>query len=220
MTTLFLSYSSTDEPWANEIKTALEHAGYTVFVDTALHGGPKWEPALWQYLRRARGVVFQCTVDWLDSPWCTAEVLLAREQGLKIFGIITAEAEQSDEVQRHARQPQGHPAVPALPADEGPGLPAVVAVAGDRGPQGRLPPAPQPYPGLRAFDEGDADVYFGRHDEIANVMKVLERRRLRNARGFILVLGASGCGKSSLVRAGVLPRLKRANGSLAVARTG
>jgi energy-coupling factor transporter ATP-binding protein EcfA2 len=36
---------------------------------------------------------------------------------------------------------------------------------------------------------------------------VLNRRSRRNARGFILVLGASGCGKSSLVRAGVLPRL-------------
>ena len=49
-----------------------------------------------------------------------------------------------------------------------------------------------------------------RDDEIDQVIDVLNRRRRNNAQGFILVLGASGCGKSSLVRAGVLPRLRRA----------
>ncbi len=70
-------------------------------------------------------------------------------------------------------------------------------------------PLPErPYPGLEPFQERDAAVFFGRDQDIARVRGVLNRCRRRNAKGFILVLGASGCGKSSLVRAGVLPRLR------------
>jgi formylglycine-generating enzyme required for sulfatase activity len=69
----------------------------------------------------------------------------------------------------------------------------------------------RPYPGLEPFQETDAAVYFGRDNEIDQVLAVLNRRRRNNAHGFVLVLGGSGCGKSSLVRAGVLPKLKRAN---------
>ena len=54
-------------------------------------------------------------------------------------------------------------------------------------------------------------MFFGRDNDIVRVRDALNRRRRNNAKGFILVLGASGCGKSSLVRAGVLPRLKRAS---------
>jgi formylglycine-generating enzyme required for sulfatase activity len=70
----------------------------------------------------------------------------------------------------------------------------------------------RPYPGLEPFQETDAAVYFGRDSEIDQVIAILNRRRRNNAPGFILVLGASGCGKSSLVRAGVLPWLRRAGG--------
>jgi len=69
----------------------------------------------------------------------------------------------------------------------------------------------RPYPGLRAFRENDAAVYFGRDAEIDEVLAILARRRRNNARGFIVILGASGCGKSSLARAGILPRLRRSN---------
>ena len=56
-----------------------------------------------------------------------------------------------------------------------------------------------------------AAVFFGRDDESDRVINLLHQRRKGNAKGFVLVLGASGCGKSSLVRAGVLPQLKRAS---------
>jgi hypothetical protein len=69
----------------------------------------------------------------------------------------------------------------------------------------------QPYPGLEPLQETDAAVFFGRDEETDEVIDVLHRRRKENANGFVLVLGASGCGKSSLVRAGVLPQLKLAS---------
>ena len=63
-----------------------------------------------------------------------------------------------------------------------------------------------PFRGLEAFDYEHAPVFFGRTRAIAGIKEAL----LRQARGgcaFVMVFGMSGCGKSSLVRAGVLPTL-------------
>lgn len=60
-----------------------------------------------------------------------------------------------------------------------------------------------PYRGLQAFTEDDADVYFGREDLVAEVLA-----RLRNGPGFVSIVGPSGSGKSSAARAGVIPALR------------
>jgi len=59
-----------------------------------------------------------------------------------------------------------------------------------------------PFPGLRSFDEADEDIFFGRGYETDALI-----RQLQNSR-FVAVAGASGSGKSSLVAAGLLPRLR------------
>ncbi|GAA4605345.1 WD40 repeat protein [Actinoplanes octamycinicus] len=61
--------------------------------------------------------------------------------------------------------------------------------------------APPPYPGLAMFQPADAEVFFGR-DELVGELT----RRLR-ARRFLAVFGASGAGKSSVVRAGLVPAM-------------
>ncbi|WP_428268364.1 protein kinase domain-containing protein [Haliangium sp.] len=60
-----------------------------------------------------------------------------------------------------------------------------------------------PYPGLSAFQEADADRFFGRSAEIATAIA-----RLRD-QPMLGVVGPSGVGKSSFVRAGLMPALKR-----------
>ena len=66
------------------------------------------------------------------------------------------------------------------------------------------PPWPwSPFPGLRPFTYKDAPIFFGRGRETDDLLD-----RLRDpAQGFIAVVGASGSGKSSLVWAGLIPRL-------------
>jgi serine/threonine protein kinase len=59
-----------------------------------------------------------------------------------------------------------------------------------------------PYPGLTAFQESDADRFFGRAADVARLRAQLEERAL------VAVAGPSGIGKSSLVRAGLVPALK------------
>jgi hypothetical protein len=59
-----------------------------------------------------------------------------------------------------------------------------------------------PYRGLQAFDKDDETVFFGRRKVIQDAVA-----RLKDSR-FLSVLGISGSGKSSLVRAGILPALE------------
>jgi energy-coupling factor transporter ATP-binding protein EcfA2 len=58
-----------------------------------------------------------------------------------------------------------------------------------------------PFPGLRAFEPDEEHLFFGRESQIDELLAHLRRRR------FVAVIGASGSGKSSLVRAGLLPAL-------------
>jgi WD40 repeat protein/class 3 adenylate cyclase len=63
--------------------------------------------------------------------------------------------------------------------------------------------APNPYKGLRAFEEGDAADFFGREELVEELIKRLGHTR------FLAVVGPSGSGKSSVVRAGLIPALRR-----------
>lgn len=58
-----------------------------------------------------------------------------------------------------------------------------------------------PYPGLRPFETDDAVHFFGRDHQVNELLDLLGRT------GFLAVVGGAGCGKSSLIRAGLLPAL-------------
>ena len=63
-----------------------------------------------------------------------------------------------------------------------------------------------PFRGLQVFDAGHAEVFFGREEEVCSVQLAL-REQARAGCAFVLIVGASGSGKSSLARAGVLPAI-------------
>ncbi|GHD06542.1 hypothetical protein GCM10010313_24740 [Streptomyces violarus] len=79
---------------------------------------------------------------------------------------------------------------------------AVEESAGDdsRDEDGALPP----YRGLARFETGDSGLFFGREQLTADLVELLRRRR------FAAVFGPSGSGKSSLLRAGLIPVLQHA----------
>ncbi|MFK8028834.1 MAG: tetratricopeptide repeat protein [Gammaproteobacteria bacterium] len=62
------------------------------------------------------------------------------------------------------------------------------------------------YRGLQVFDQDHANQFFGRETLIRQTCKAMDRQ-IADGRAFIMLLGASGSGKSSLARAGVIPAL-------------
>jgi WD40 repeat protein len=62
-----------------------------------------------------------------------------------------------------------------------------------------------PYRGLEFFDEAHAPFFFGRETFIDELVERLTQQR----KNFVAVIGASGSGKSSVVRAGLIPQLRR-----------
>ncbi len=59
----------------------------------------------------------------------------------------------------------------------------------------------RPYPGLRPFESWEGEIFFGRDEHTNRLFDILQQQR------FLAVIGFSGSGKSSLVRAGLLPAL-------------
>ncbi len=74
------------------------------------------------------------------------------------------------------------------------------------------PPTPgdPPYRGLQAFEVSDADQFFGRDDIVTELAE-----RVRDAR-FLALIGASGSGKSSILRAGLIATLRRQQPSIRI----
>lgn len=68
-----------------------------------------------------------------------------------------------------------------------------------------------PYVGLTAFDGEHAGVFFGRSRVTAELLAAM-RQQIENQRRFVLIVGASGCGKTSLLNAGALPLLRQDGG--------
>ncbi|MGB7339294.1 MAG: protein kinase [Phototrophicaceae bacterium] len=64
---------------------------------------------------------------------------------------------------------------------------------------------PNPYKGLRAFEEADAGSFFGREEVVAQLVQDFSDNQDR----FLALIGPSGSGKSSVVRAGMIPAFRR-----------
>src|SRR6185312_6254054 len=66
-----------------------------------------------------------------------------------------------------------------------------------------------PFPGLEAFTEQDSAVFFARDPEIAELLERLHPVVVGQTNRLVAVVRPSGAGKSSLVQAGVIPRLRQ-----------
>ena len=142
---------------------------------------------------------------WHESKWCFVEFAQARALGKAIFPIVLApdatryvapDIQQLDfQVDREGGLNRLKRELSRLALDAQGGF------DWDR----RRPP----YPGLMSFDEEDAAIFFGRDDDVRAIIERLNASRVRGGARVLALLGASGSGKSSVMRAGVLPRLKR-----------
>ncbi len=218
MASIFLSHSSKDKVQARQLKEWLESddRGHWIFFDDDIHSGIKsgeeWERALYKNLRLCPVFLPIFTQNWVDSKWCFAEMTHARASGKLILPVkLDPTFDTSDLFSDLQHTPID------LSVNDQSGYQRL-----NRALQEKFPwppvndPDRAPYPGLAAFQKEDAAIYKGRDPEIISTIETLEglRQRGPNAPHFVLLLGASGSGKSSLVRAGLIPRLRLKRGWL------
>ena len=72
-----------------------------------------------------------------------------------------------------------------------------------------LEPGRRPYPGFAFLEEKDAALFFGRDAQIVRGLDKIRGLVRTGVDRMLVILGASGSGKSSFLRAGLWPRLKR-----------
>ena len=74
-------------------------------------------------------------------------------------------------------------------------------------PHGYVPePGSPPYKGLQFFGEADSDLFFGREKLTSKLVSKIDPSK---GNRFLAVVGASGSGKSSIIRAGLIPALQQ-----------
>ncbi len=214
MTRIFISHSSRDNAEAMELKAWLSALGFEnsfldIDKDSGIQPGAEWEKTLYREIERAQAVLILVTGSWLASKWCFAEFTQARALGKAIFPLIvapTGERIVGEDLQTID-----------LVGDRTGGLDRLgkrLREMAQQSPEGfELARGHSPFPGLAAFEEGQAAVFFGRDPEIRKAVERLRLCRTRGGERLILLLGASGSGKSSFLRAGLIPRLRRDRGN-------
>ena len=205
MAKVFISHAGADTYWAEQVHLWLKEDGHDAFLDRDIDDGvlpgEEWEERLYAEMRKADAVVCVVTESYLTSVWCTAEIGAARGLGTELLPVSFSTAGQI-----HSLLKPIHSVDAARdPSDARERLRLRLSVIDGGGGWG-WPDDKSPYPGLRPFDLGEHRVFFGRHRDITQIAELL-RSPERAAREILTVVGASGCGKSSLIRAGLLPRI-------------
>ena len=237
MAAVFISHSSRDDALIGDLEGWLIGQGFSdLFVDHSdIVAGSSWEDSLKKSAGAACVVLCLVTENWLTSKECPSEFKAAWYMGKRIIPLFLLDEHAAlsgasvAELDRVRAEAQGVDLASFIDAegrldfsrDEKKaemlrrGLRASGAVAS----VGLDPEAfetdvamrPLPFPGLLSFGDEDADaaIFYGRSLEIAQTLEQLRQMRANGEPKPLIILGASGSGKSSLLKAGVIPRLRR-----------
>src|ERR1700722_9513327 len=238
MSRVFISHSQKNNASALALAQWLAGNGVDdyfldISADRGISPGERWQEALRRAADRCQAVLFLISPEWVASRWCLAEFLLAKQLGKAIFGVLVSETpmeavpvEMRGEfqwarfvggVERERLTVEFDPLVPRSEVSFSlPGLSRLRIGLENAGLDPLTFPWPpiaepdrSPYRGLRSMEAIDAAVFFGRDASITLALDSLRRLRETRTERLFAIVGASGTGKSSFLRAGLLPRLAR-----------
>lgn len=214
---IFLSYNRRDIADVERLARALAERGVTPFKDDWYPSpGEHWPSSLDRHLAHCRAVAVVIGANGL-GPWQQREVYAAidrevREsgegrEGFRVIPVLLSEGALAHAglgfLSQNVWVEAWDPRAPELLAGALQGTPPAELYDEAR-------PDPRtlfcPYRGLRVFREEEQAFYFGREEDLGKLAEAVGKHPV------VAVVGASGSGKSSLARAGLVPRLRRQTG--------
>jgi TPR repeat protein/energy-coupling factor transporter ATP-binding protein EcfA2 len=212
---VFVSYSRADGRHAAEIDSALRANGLSSFFDRRnLAPGLPWVRALEQAIDAAKAVVVLIGPRGLgNTQQYERELAIVRQTQDPAFPVVpvflpeTTADRPFDFLNLLTWVDFSHVAKVSDAPDELARL--LAAVRGTPSPGDAVREAICPYRGLDAFREEDAAFFFGRGSASEAESPVGQLVRGVHEHSFVMLVGRSGSGKSSLIYAGLLPALRR-----------
>jgi TIR domain len=209
---VFVSYATPDRAIADEVSSWLRTAGHELFLDHDLRDGisvgEDWKQRLYRALREVDAVIGIVTSSFVASNWCSAELGIADALGCRLMPL-RAETGVVHPLMQHLQYVD-------YQDDSRQARDRVLQALRLLGNGGAWQEGDNPFPGLEPFTDALSQVFFGRAAETREVGNRL--RTMGSTGGMLAIVGASGCGKSSLVNAGVVPQLDKDPAWLTVPR--
>jgi WD40 repeat protein len=198
---LFISHADADRSWVEGyLLDALTQAGLRCYSEAAFVPG---KPRLLEFeraIQQSQRALLILSPAYLTESFTQFADLLAQSYGLETVSwpIIPL-------ILKPVKLPPRLSMLTALDATDPTRWPQVVerlCAELQRPVPSPAPRPPCPYPGMVPFRAEDARFFYGREDEIQQLLRLLRHHN------FLFVIGPSGSGKSSLVFAGLVPRLE------------
>lgn len=198
---VFISYNSLDREAVESLCREIEGRELRPFLDRKnLEPGVKWLETLTRHLLSCEFII--CFGPNGLGPYQKQELEIALRKKERIFPVLLPNGTMPDD-----------PLISYVEAYHFANITEIdrLAQAIHQSRNGKQPLAPEsvasaeevcPYQGLFPFNEENASFFFGRDDLIEDLVRAVEKDCMT------ALIGASGSGKSSVVRAGLLPRLQ------------
>src|SRR5271166_434172 len=206
---IFLSHSGADSDAARNLKHRLlaspdaRAAGLKVWFDKDdLRPGASWQPQIEQAIANATAFVVYVgskgVMNWVEAEVRVALSRANADKGFLFIPALAADSAGSGALPPFAKLYQGVRDPLGLGEELAKLLKAVLGAPWDKAPT----LTGEPFVGLRSMHEEEADRFFGRDKEIAELVVKLRRRRI------VAIVADSGTGKSSLAQAGLAPAFR------------
>jgi formylglycine-generating enzyme required for sulfatase activity len=188
--------------------------------------GRSWRETLYEKLQLCRAVIVICSAAYGRSEWCLAELGVAMASGKLVLPVRIDKSppprllSETQNIKLGPTGLEGWQQLELLSETQHTKLGPTELEGWQRlerslealSWQERLDwppknePHASPFPGLACFERKHAPVFFGQDQTLRQAQAKVETLTASASR-FLLILGASGCGKSSLLRAGLVPWL-------------
>lgn len=213
MALIFISHSSKDKDKSTEIKNKIEEAGFdSVFLDhdadKGIQTGQEWEQRLYDEIQSSHIMLLLLSPAWAESKWCFAEYTHAKSSGKKIIPLIIEQDSQENMTKwivsylQHSDITQNDTALEQV-------IEEIKKFTSSTQSGFEWEQYRSPYPGMISFEAKDAAIFFARDNERKESIELLNSMKNKNKPKSLMLVGASGMGKSSLLKAGILPNLKK-----------